>query len=88
MDVSIFLLLLFYPYPESQGLQKPKGEMVDNIPQKTMFKKIKLFATIVLLAIVALSISSYSKESKIEGKWKITKASGDASVVLPLFRPL
>jgi len=42
-----------------------------------MFKKIKLFATIALLAIVALSISSCSKESKIEGKWKITKVSGD-----------
>lgn len=41
-----------------------------------MFKKIKLFATIALLAIVALSISSCSKESKIEGKWKITKATG------------
>lgn len=44
-----------------------------------MFKKIKLFATIALLAIVALSVSSCSKESKIEGKWKITKATGEFS---------
>ncbi|MBQ7062861.1 MAG: lipocalin family protein [Bacteroidales bacterium] len=44
-----------------------------------MFKNIKLFTTMALLAIAVFAFSSCSKESKIEGKWKITKASADVS---------
>lgn len=40
-----------------------------------MFKKFKIFGLVALLAATTMVFMSCSKESKIEGKWKITKAS-------------
>ena len=44
-----------------------------------MFKNFKLFAVVALLAATTMFFVSCSKESQIEGKWKVTRAySSDA----------
>ena len=44
-----------------------------------MLKKMKMIAMVALLAATTMAFMSCSKESKIEGKWKITKAPSELS---------
>ena len=42
-------------------------------------RKYKLFLVVALIAATSMMLTSCSKEKRIEGKWKVTRASGDFS---------
>ena len=51
--------------------------MANNTPYNKMSRNLKLFGIIALLAVAVVAFSSCTKEKKIVGKWKVTKATGD-----------
>ena len=42
-------------------------------------RKYKLFLVVALIAATSMMLTSCSKEKRIEGKWKVTRASGEFS---------
>lgn len=55
--------------------------MANNAPQNNMLRKLKLFGIIALLAVAVVAFSSCTKEKKIVGKWKVTKAKLDGDTL-------